>query len=115
MNNEPRTMNHKPITSHERRATSDVLNMQNKPNFMKNRANVSYYKSKVSENAPPVFGPKIPNPISPGVQMNLSPYISMNYVQRTMNYPGKNKPKTKPKQSQFLVSLSNLLQIRISK
>ncbi len=37
--------------------------MQNKPNFMKNRMNVTYDKSKRYENAPPVFGPKIPNPI----------------------------------------------------
>jgi len=78
--------------------------MQNKPNFPKNRAIVSYCKTNGYENTPPVFSPKIPKPISPGVQMNLSPYKSMNYEQRTMNYPGKNKPKTKPnkaKQSKF--------------
>jgi len=68
---------------------------------MKNRHNVTYDKSKRYENAPLIFSPKIPNPISPGVQMNISPYISMNYEQITMNYSGKNKPKTNPKQSQF--------------
>jgi len=107
-------MNHNLFTNHYSRATNDYSpftinslvnqvdqSMQNKPNFMKNRANISYCKSKGSENAPPVFSPKIPKPISPGVQLNLSPYISMNYEQRTMNSPGKNKPNSNPIQSQF--------------
>ncbi len=76
--------------------------MQNKPNFHKNRMNVNYYKSKGYENTPPVFGPKIPKPISPGVQMSLSLCITTNYEPRTMNYPGKNKPNSKPIQTQFL-------------
>jgi len=63
---------------------------------MKNRRIVSYGISRGYEIAPLVFGPKIPNPISPGVQMNLTPYISMNYEQITMNYANKNKPKTNP-------------------
>jgi len=70
--------------------------MQNKPNFMKNPVFVSYDKSNGYENAPLVFSPKIPNPISPGVQMNLSPYKSMNYELRTMNYELKNKPNSNP-------------------
>ncbi len=77
------------------------VSMQNEPNFMKNRTNVTYDKSNRYENAPLIFGPKIPNPISPSVQMNLSPYISMNYEPRTTNYHGKNKAKTKPIQTQF--------------
>ncbi len=79
----------------------DALFMQNKPNFMKNPPNVSYDKSNGYENAPPIFSPKIPKPISPGVQMNLSPYISTNYEPRTMNYPGKNKANSNPIQSQY--------------
>jgi len=75
--------------------------MQNKPNFMENRANVSYGISKGYENAPPIFGPKIPNPISPGAQMNLTPYITTHYAPRTTPYEQKNKPNTNPKQSQI--------------
>jgi len=71
--------------------------MQNKPNFMKNSVFVTYDKSNGYENAPPIFGPKIPKPISTSVQMNLTLCFTMNYEPRTMNYPGKNKPK----QTQF--------------
>jgi len=69
---------------------------------MENRVDVSYDKSRGYENTPPVFSPKIPNPISLSVQMNLSPYISMNYEPRTMNYPGKNKPNSNPIKPNFL-------------
>jgi len=34
-------------------------------------------------------------------QMNLSSVITMNYEQLTMNYANKNKPNTKPIQTQY--------------
>jgi len=88
--------------------------MQNKPNFHKNRMIVSSCKTKDYENAPPIFGPKIPNPISPSVQMNLSSYKSMNYEPRTMNYPWKNKANSNPKQTQFIVRLPALSKVEVS-
>jgi len=71
--------------------------MQNKPNFMKNRRIVSHAISRGYEIAPLVFGSKIPNPILPGVQMNLTPYITIDYRLKTIDQFGKNKPK----QTQF--------------
>jgi hypothetical protein len=34
-------------------------------------------------------------------QINVSPFITMNYEQRTVNYEVKNKPKTNPIQTQY--------------
>ena len=59
--------------------------MQNKANFMENRVDVSYDKSRGYENTHPVFSPKIPNPISPGVQMNLTPVKTTHYALLTTN------------------------------
>jgi len=78
-----------------------TLIMQNKPNFMKNQANVTYDKSKRYENAPPIFSPKIPNPISPGVQMNLTSVHTTSYQLPVTNHQDKNKPNSNPIQSQF--------------
>jgi len=51
----------------------------------------------------PPFWPKNPKANFQNDQMNVSYCFTMNYEQKTMNNDNKNKPK----QSQFIVSLSN--------
>jgi len=80
---------------------SSIEIMQNKPNFMKNPANVSYHKSRSYKNTPPVFSPKIPKPISPSVQMNLTLAQITSYHLPVTNYHDKNKPNSNPIQTQF--------------